>query len=345
MYRHWILFIAVFLFTSCSRVLFTSIDVLRPARITFPVEVNNILIVNNARPQPYDYGHNTQLFDENARKISINTDSLPIFTVATLAQDISEKGFFNTVVFDPISNNTGGMFFSPTTPNESTIEQLRSKHQVEGVISLNRLKVNSDQAELYHQESGQFISFIEARYEAQWSIHFPNNQQIIPLIHRDTVFWESEANSRRRALSGLPDRRNALIDGAIMTGQNAVNHFIPFWEKSDRFIFTSSNRDMRAGIDSVYQRNWSAAATHWKKILDKKPNAFLKAKAAHNIAVALEITGDLKGALQYSNLANENLTLLEQFDYRSFVHITRYNPIIRKRVDEYAIVQKQLGEI
>lgn len=41
-----VIFINILL-SSCSSLLFTTLDVLRPAQVAFPPEVNNLLIVNN----------------------------------------------------------------------------------------------------------------------------------------------------------------------------------------------------------------------------------------------------------------------------------------------------------
>lgn len=63
-YRNIILLISGVVLSSCSGMLYTTIDVLRPAKVSFPVDVNNLLIVNNAASQPQSYGHKTVLFNE-----------------------------------------------------------------------------------------------------------------------------------------------------------------------------------------------------------------------------------------------------------------------------------------
>ncbi len=324
--------------------LYTTIDVLRPARVTFPPDVNNVLIINYTVPQPHEFGHSTELFEERARSLRIDTDSLPLFTIAALAQSMSDRGFFNNVLFDHVSSNPGNYFFTPESPTDRNIAQLANKHNVEGIISLNRIMVNDIQAELYNQGNGTFVSFLEARYETQWSIHFPGKNQTIPLINRDTVYWESESYSRQRALNGLPDRRNALIDGAIITGQRAVNSFIPYWEKADRYLFTGSGKLLKAGVDSVYHRNWEGAIVQWEKLLNNKPGVLRRTRVAHNLAVAYEITGNLPEALRYSTLAYENAELLSHIEYRSFATIIDYRNLLQKRIAEEERIKNQLAE-
>ena len=73
--------------------LYTTIDVLRPAKVSFPVDVNHLLIVNNAASQPKTYGHKTIQFNENQKSATVDTDSLPVFALASFAESILEKNF------------------------------------------------------------------------------------------------------------------------------------------------------------------------------------------------------------------------------------------------------------
>jgi len=331
------------LLSSCSGMLYTSIDVLRPAKVTFPADANDILIINHTRPQPHNHGHTIELFNENVKKINIDTDSLPVFTVASLARSISDKGFFRSVLFDHVSINQNDYFFTPTTPDEATIKSLAQKHRVNGIISLNRIMVTDQVAELFNQDKGTFIAFLEARYETQWSIHFPAKNQTFQVINKDTVYWESESNTRQKAFRGLPERRNALIDGALITGEKAVKSFIPYWEKEDRYLFTSTNKVFKSAIDSVYYRNWDAAAKLWETIYDYGSSS-MKAKTAHNLAVANEFLGNIGKAYQFSKKATEHLADVQVFDYTNYIRIFELHDNLRKRVAEEEKVKKQLAE-
>lgn len=343
-FYYLIIGVAAVLLGSCTTMLYTSIDVLRPASVTFPVEVEDVVIVNNTLPQPHEMGHITELFGEHPKKHIIDTDSLPLFHLAALAQAMTGKEFFKTVKVDTQSSNKGELFFSPTPPSESTINILRNRHKTNAIISLNRIMVNDHVAEMYNQESGTFTAYIEAKYEMQWSIHFTELNKTYPLVIRDTVYWESESQVRLQALKGLPNRRDALIDGALITGERSLNRFIPYWEKEDRYFFNSNNDLMKAGIDSVYVRNWNGAIDQWNELLVKSKNNMLKAKTAFNIAVAYEIQGEYEKALSFADEANENMMNVAMLDVNSFVTINQYYEKLRTRVEEMRQVRKQLGE-
>jgi hypothetical protein len=324
--------------------LYTSIDILKPAKVTFPADVDELIIINNTIPQPQDYGHKTDLFNEKTRKFKIDTDSLPFFCLASFAGKLNDQEFFRDIKIDFNSVNRKEYFFVQSLPSDSIVKVIMQKNKSEGVISLNRILVTDQVGELYDQVAGKYIAYLEAVYETSWSVHFPSNTQKTQFSFKDTVYWESESYTREKSLKGLPDRRNALIDGAMITGEKAVRKFIPYWEKVDRYFFESENKIFKAGIDSVYTKNWQGAIDQWENLLQNSQNSYMKAKICHNIAVACEIKGDVKKAYDYSGKALQYMMNSMVSDFKKILTIAEYNDELRKRVTEVEKVNKQLGE-
>ena len=101
-------------------------------------------------------------------------------------------------------------------------------------------------------------------------------------------------------MSELPNREDALVDGALNVGQKSVNRFVPYWEKADRYFFNSHNKLMKKGMDSVYVKNWKSAIEYWELAIKKTKSTLTKAHATNNIAIAYEILGDIDKALDYA---------------------------------------------
>lgn len=337
-------FVVVVVLTSCSGMLYTSIDVLRPAKVSFPVDVNQLLVINNTLPQPHTYGHKTELFNENQRNVSVETDSLALFALAAFAESVLEKEFFSIVDLKHETVNKGNDFFSITLPEKDVVKSLIDSYGANGVIALNRILVQDHLGEVYNQENASFIAYLEARYDYNWSVHFPLNNKVFSLVTKDTVYWESESYSRQRALNGLPDRRDALIDGALISGKRAVNQFIPYWEKVDRYIFDLSNKKFRKGLDAVYLKDWDEAIRVWDELLTNIRSQSAKAKIAHNLAVVHEIRGDLSKSYEYSNQALETFLNAAFIEYRQLMFMVEQNESLKKRLNELETLNKQLGE-
>ena len=339
----YLAFGTVFL-SSCSNLLFTSLDVLRPAKIAFAPEAKNLLIVNNTVTQPANYGHKTQMLNEKEKNILLATDSLSIFCLGALKEELDAKNFFSSVQLIPNSINAGRDFNKVFDINTDSLKSLCKAYQVDAVLSLDKIKENDDLSEFYITETSTYLSTLEVKFETFWSIHYPNKPFVTPIQFKDTVYWESESYFRRKAMSDLPYRPDALIDGALNVGQKSINRFVPYWEKVDRYFFNSQNKLMKKGMDSVYVKNWKAAIAYWESALKKSKSQWLQAQAANNIAISYEILGDIDKAMEYATLSYYTMGKLTFVDFQSFNRISEYINELSQRKNEFAILKKQLGE-
>lgn len=329
---------------SCTQMLYTSIDVLRPARVYFPTEVQNIVIINNADSQPHDLGHTIEYFYKPVEKVEINTDSLPLFALSSFHRTVSEKEFFNStkLILDYKPDNS--KFINPKPLFKSAIDSIMILNDAKAAISLNRIVVQDVQAELLDESDNSFIAYLEAKYELHWSVYDLNSSNSTSLITRDTLYWESQSYVQKKAQSGLPNRYNALVDGAILAGEKAVEHFIPHWEKADRYFFNSNNSKFKAGIDSVYHMNWNGAIKVWESLYANENNAYTRAKLANNLAIVYEINGDIESAAKYADQALGAFNSLPIVDYRSFLIVIDYLEDINIRKKEIKKINLQLGK-
>lgn len=332
------------LLSSCSSLLYTSIDVLRPAKVAFAPEAKNLLIVNNTVVQPPEVGHTTHLIGENSRNILLQADSLSIFCLGALTEELSAKNFFSSVTLLPNSKNTSGNFNQINHLTPDSVFKNCVIHQADAILSLDKIKVNDELSELYLLETGTFLSALDVKYESSWSIHYPNKPKLSSIEFKDTVYWESESYFRKKAISDLPKRDDALIDGALYVGKKAVDRFVPYWEKVDRYLFNSNNKYIKKGIDSVYVKNWQSAIGNWEIALNKSKSSLTQALAANNIAVAYEIIGDIDKAIEYATKSYYLMGKLTFINYDSFSRISQYINELTIRKSETEKLKIQLGE-
>lgn len=332
----------VFLLSSCTTLSYTSLDVLRPARVSFDPKATNILIVNNTVKQPIDYGHKTELFNESTKNLKIDTDSLALFCLGALIEDLSEKEFFDNVHLHLNSINSGTDFFTIKSIPQDSLKTLCSAYNADVVLSLDRFKVNDKITELYYGDTFTYYDALVVRCESQWSIHYPGREKFETTIFRDTIYWDSESPQRRKAIAALPKRTDALIDAALYVGRNSIKRFIPYWDKADRYFFNANSGLIKDGMDSVYVKNWMAAIGIWNKGLEKK-NPSLKARLANNIAVAYEITGDVDKAIEYAQKSVDMFRSDPFVNYEHFACVLNYLQQLNTRKKEIELIDKQLG--
>ena len=334
----------VILLTSCTGLLYTSLDVLRPAKVAFAKTATDLLIVNNTLKQPSEYGHKTELLYEVPKNVLINTDSMSVFCLGAFTEDLEGKDFFSSIQLIPNSVNTGKDFFKFTKLSDEQVRSLCLSNHVNVILSLDRIKVNDDLTENYLTESSTFLSTLDLKFEASWSIHYAKNSEVTTVQFTDTVFWESESYFRKKAMSDLPNRNDALVDGALNIGHKTVNRFVPYWDKVDRYLFNTNNKLMKQGMDSFYVKNWKSAISSWETQYNKTNSTRLQAQAANNISIGYEIAGDLDKALDYATKSFYSFGKMTFVDYNSFLRLNEYMKELIQRKKELEILKIQLGE-
>jgi tetratricopeptide (TPR) repeat protein len=330
--------------TSCTELLYTSLDVLRPAKVAFAPNANNLLIVNNTTVQPSNLGHRTELLNQKTKNVSIETDSISLFCLGSLTEELESKNFFSSVQLAPNSVNSSSNFSIINPLDSESVTKLCNSNHVDVVLSLDKIKVNDDISEYYLNETNSFLAVFEVRYESFWSIHYPNSSEITPIQFKDTIFWESESYVRKKVMTGLPKRMDGIIDGALNVGKKSISRFLPYWDIADRYFYNPQNKRMKQGMDSVYVKNWNAAISIWDKILNKSKNTWILAQAANNIAIAYEISGDIDKALEYAVLSYNYFEKSYFSDNKTIIQLSEYIEELNIRKKDITILKKQLAE-
>ena len=330
---------------SCSstKMLYTSIDVLRPAEVVFPANVNSLLLVNNSAPQPQEMGHTTSLLDGSIQNISLNTDSLSLFVLSALNEELDNAGFFanNSLVVNSI--NTGNDFSKITPIPAAQLQSLCADHAADAVLSLNSLQVN-DALDESVTWAGTYSLGLYAVYDTWWTVQYADAQKQTELLHyQDTIYWESEGDNSQQLLSNFPNRDDALVDGALYVGQKMLNRLIPYWEENDRYLFDLQQPLMLQGMQEVYKRNWSGAIPLWEEQLNQTPKNKDKALIQNNLAVAYEITGDLDKAMSTITQAVDNYSTGIP-SHKNLNAMLDYKDELLVRLKQQILIKEQMGE-
>jgi len=340
--RLFIPLIGLLLFSSCTTMMYTSIDVLRPAKVSFDKNASNLLIVNNTVVQPNNIGHRNELINEKPKNVSVRTDSLAIFCVSVVNEEFLKNDFFPTTQLVLNSINKSGNFLISNTPQIDTLKVLSAQYGADVVLSLDKIKVTDRIADYYNEESNYFYAMLEANFESTWSVTYSKNFKSETYSFKDTIYWDAESYQRKKALASLPDRYNALIDGALYVGQHVMKNLVPWWDKEDRYFFVTNNKSIKHGMDSVFVKNWSDAIKIWEKGVENASIA-TKAKLLHNISIAYEIEGDIKNATRYNKKSTEVFNSTPIVNFEHYFTVNQYSIHLKNRSKEIEEINKQLG--
>lgn len=332
-------------FIACStphNLLYTTIDVLRPADMVFPEDVNSLLVVNNCVSQPPTQGHTISMLNDQPKAISMNTDSLPMFLLSALNEEIEDKGFFtdNVLIVNSINTRDDFSKISPIIPEQ--VKNLTQQTSTDAILSLNKLEVIDLLSEGYNVYTDEYVLGLDAVYNSYWTLQFTDNQQQTQTFtFQDTVYWESSSYNRRQLIDNFPDRYDALVDGALYAGQKMINRLVPYWEENDRYIFEIANPLVQQGMDSVAKRDWAGAITLWQNAAERTEKLKEKALIQNNIAVAQEISGDLNGALNTITQAIENYSSGNKKDLNAMLDLKDQ---LVERLKQQILLKEQIGE-
>ena len=126
------------LFSACNTIEYIGIETYNPAEITFPKNVDKVLIVNNAVPQPDDVGYTYNLYGTVQDTARAHADSALYDACHSLGKSIVDVSFFNDVLLyhDGTRQDTKYLVDEKLTPE--TVKELCRETGTDAVISLDR---------------------------------------------------------------------------------------------------------------------------------------------------------------------------------------------------------------
>lgn len=330
----------LFVLSSCrTQRMFTTLDVLRPAEVTFSPEVQHVLIVNNSVVQPYNVGHSnfsTFTNTNNPQNISLKFDSAALFIAASLRENLETNQFFNAVSMSQTNMNTSENYYKISPLNKQTVKFLCNLYKSDAIVSLDHVQTTDKLI----KNAGSNLSALDVKIDTKWTIHYPTDSASHFKQFTDEFSWEEEK------LNNLPDRYDALVDACILTGSNISDRMIPQWGKEDRYFYTPKKSLFVQAMDSVTYRNWPAAIQLWKQAAELTKNSNTKFHAFNNIAIACEIMGDLNNAILYASKAIEIYPYIIIFSSTTedeIFEMINYYETLKKRKEDARLLDKQLG--
>ena len=336
----------IFLLPACSPVRYIGIETYNPSSLTFSPEMRRVLIVNNAVDQsdvPFrsDY---RQLPDS----ITLSADSTTFDFCRTLGETIA--GFTG---FDDVRLLEGGFrkdrlpFAAPViTPD--VIALLCDEHEVDVVISLDRLLFQlNEYADFVF--GAEIILAIDVEIAGIVRVYLPNRTTPLTTIElADTITPVSELimleQNDRNGWDVLftYDKTNLLRAAAKYLAEETRIHFMPYWMEDVRWYYTASHsRWKEASVYAVSER-WDRALEIWRALYDRTSSWRRKAHLASNIALAMELTGDLNEALNYATLSHQLLSDHLEKEDPTVIRHERYVQVLSNRILEEQRLQLQM---
>lgn len=291
---------AILFCVGCTSVKTIVINVQKPAQITLPQNIENIGIINNAVPQPHNWGHVDSDKSAKQEQVSVPSDSIiPIFA-ETLFENLIDLNLFNNVALYevPLRNDTD--FLTEMPIDSVTAKEICDITHSDAIVSIDRLLIGTSSFnEAYDYTS--VAKFLDAKVDVRFRIYSKKGSQIAnPLYYSDSIYWAGLYNRKDQILGdSIPPREQAVKEAAIFAAEKIAGSLSSTWIEEVRLYYG----DVKSANKKVEVNDWQAALDLWKKAFDSEIKPKKKARIAYNIALAYELSDNIKEAIRWSNTA------------------------------------------
>ena len=198
------------LFSACNTIEYIGIETYNPAEITFPKNVDKVLIVNNAVPQPDDVGYTYNLYGTVQDTARAHADSALYDACHSLGKSIVDVSFFNDVLLyhDGTRQDTKYLVDEKLTPE--AVKELCRETGTDAVISLDRLLFRMEKDVVAFAE-GFVVGGVDIEITGVVRGYLPGRDNPLATVYvQDSVFWSESADNMELLKLYLPSPDEAL---------------------------------------------------------------------------------------------------------------------------------------
>jgi len=296
-----------FLFVSCKTMMDYKMDVLRPGYIKSQADINAVLLIDNAGKQPSGTGHKCYDFGKFVKDTVLVTDSLSPRILSFLSANLSDEGFYETVMVAPDNwlrpAKTDSLdFLRPDGLNNLQKNVLKDSMSTGYWISLDRLIVKTKTVKVRFDADISY-AIRDVVVNSVWRVTDARKDTLCLLFqHNDSLYWKRWATRNEDPLKYLPDFKETLPEIADYIASRVYRIFGPFWETINRFYYCSGSYRMTLAVDCINNDDWVAASNLWQ---DEYEKGFGKSvyRAAMNMMLYYEYLDKPEEALKWNNRA------------------------------------------
>lgn len=331
---------------SCGSTRQLTITAVEPARVDLSKQVLRVGVLNSAEPQwaPQQakdieglVAIEDQWLVEQAQK-------------AALEALVSELRADNRFEVELLDNSKNG-FKNGLNESESTswdeLQRLCGQYAIDALFSLTHFdaetevslrKTKMEQLNMMREKENvpaQEIT-LETLVQNSWKIYDPAQGKIVDEYSYDQqLITKAKGIDPIAALRAIGSRKDSLLSAGKRVGNSYGERLKPYERQIQRAYFVKGTAKLVEAGEIMALGDVDRATALWRQEVDHS-NKKIKGRACHNIAVGLELEGNLNEAHQWAVKAHENLK-----DKASRTYLTE----LGDRLDRQPLVAAQLAEL
>ena len=316
--RAWSLLLAVAIALSSGCASTINLEVLKPAALAVPPEVQTLAVVDRSKPKNFGQGVLGAIEGVlTGEEIGADTEGRASARQA-LAQALAASPRFDVVTPSLTAEAAESSIFETAGLKWRQAERICDLHGCDGIVTLEAF--DSDKVDdLELGERTETVDGKERRVRTfeitrrmsvltSWRLYDVRNRQILDDL-RETSFarsWTSTGDSKQEAVSGLPNNTAMVRDVAVMAGSEYGRRIAPSYLWVSRRYYGRGDDRLKEARARVRGLDWEGAAKIWRRVKNSD-DPKLRGRALFNLALYQEVNGNLDLALKQARKANRVL--------------------------------------
>jgi hypothetical protein len=271
-------------------------EVLEPATVNFPEDVDQLILLNRAPLTP-------DIWDEVNQE---EMDATQLVILDTLINNNLNRGILDVIRHSPISR-----FYRPIWLSDRRIDtialddRMLTKREVDNIcdtiggdaiISMEYYYVGLNQHTDYYKDAPSEIqnSYFEVYNKLKWNIHLPGKPTPFDSYKTvDTLYFPIIENGAflDTQYTGVEMIRILFYESGFKYG----TYLVPVWNQTSRTLYRGKGDSLKLAVQFTDEGDWENAYSVWEG-LTSSDDSTLVAKGYHNMAIYYELEDQLDSA-------------------------------------------------
>ena len=341
--------VSIYMLSGCMST--AKIQVIEPAAITLPKDIDTIAVANrfltNNDYNTANYSINAAFGDEH----SFNKEASDS-CVSTLMQILGKSPRFKDIDIKQELFRTGNDFFAPPLLPVEVTELCRA-FKIQALVVLDGFHTNSSvNTQMSSRQVAYRTSYIsngqtfyQTNYRTEY--YYTGTMQVFysigfRLYHGgdgsivdeyrfdDHLTYSSTSSTSNVAISLLPSKRKVIAKIASHSGDIYAHRIAPLWKTVKRTYYCTPGKSLAQAHQCIDKKNWNEAKAIWQNLYNTTRSPGTKGLAAYNLGVACEMNDDLDSAMTWVNKAKDIFTEKGISDH--VVTANKYISILNERM-------------
>jgi hypothetical protein len=302
-------------FSSCVQFKVINIQTLKPADLTIPKDFIQPLVVVGTYK-------GIEGVPESLAQASLDSTAAAEAGLV-LAETLSQSPWFEGLDI-PVKQHYRDDSSKLIIPYSwQKVEELALETNADLLISLEYIKLTPKTSGYSFWDGAMqaYYGYLSMNVYAYWRVYDLYRKEVLAEhLFRDTLLWEQTDYYRVSVGDQLPGFFSSASYCGFLAGEDYAKKIAPSWMDEQRVYFIKGPKPMKLAAEFAQKNQWLDAAAQWQATLQKyngRPQ--LVAKAAFNMAVANEISGNFEVALDWLNKSEASYSLPEVKWYRKIL--------------------------